>query len=59
MTSFHIVWTIVLLSAFVAISFWAFSSRRDNDFNEDSHLQLENEAFVTPDDDDDGETRNG
>lgn len=59
MTIFHIIWTILLLSAFVAIAFWAFSSRRTQDFEEASRLPLENEAFVTPDDDElTGDARN-
>jgi len=57
MTIFHILWTIVLLSAFVAITFWAFSSRRARDFEEASRLPLENEAFVMPGDEPAGDRR--
>lgn len=37
----HIVWTLLLMAAFVGIVYWAWSSRRRKDFAEAANLPLE------------------
>ena len=39
--SWHIVWTLLLMIAFIGIVFWAWSSRRHKDFGEAANLPLE------------------
>ena len=41
MLNFHIVWTLSMLIIFIAIFVWAFSRRRQADFDEASRLPLE------------------
>lgn len=39
--SWHIVWTLLLMTAFIGIVAWAWSRRRHKDFNEAAQLPLE------------------
>ncbi len=40
MSTFHIVWTIVLFTIFVGIVVWAWSGRKKRDFDEAARLPL-------------------
>ena len=44
----HGLWTALLLAAFVAIVWWAWSGRRKRDFDEASRLPLEEDAPAPP-----------
>ena len=48
MTGFHIIWTVLLLSIFLGIVIWAWSSKRKSDFEAASRLPLEDDT-VGPD----------
>lgn len=37
----HVVWTLLLMTAFVGIVYWAWSGRRRKDFEEAANLPLE------------------
>ncbi len=43
MHNFHIFWTLSMLLIFLAIILWAFSRRRKSDFEQASHLPLEDD----------------
>jgi cytochrome c oxidase cbb3-type subunit 4 len=42
-STWHLVWTLLLMVAFVGIVYWAWSSRRRKDFEEAANLPLEDE----------------
>ncbi|MGD9386719.1 MAG: cbb3-type cytochrome c oxidase subunit 3 [Gammaproteobacteria bacterium] len=49
--SWHIVWTLLLMAAFIGVVAWAWSRRRHTDFKEAAHLPLEEDdrgAHSTP-----------
>lgn len=49
MHNFHIIWTLSMLLMFLAIIVWAFSRRRKSDFEQASHLPLEDdESEIIP-----------
>lgn len=39
--SWHMIWTLLLIIAFIGIVVWAYSSRRKSDFDEAARLPLE------------------
>ena len=39
--SWHMIWTLSLIIAFIGIVVWAYSSRRKSDFDEAARLPLE------------------
>lgn len=45
-TQIHIIWTIVVMIIFLAIVFWAWSSRRKDSFNDAANIPLEEENFL-------------
>jgi cytochrome c oxidase cbb3-type subunit IV len=42
--TWHLVWTLLLMAAFVGIVFWAWSSRRRRDFEQAANLPLEDDG---------------
>lgn len=40
---FHSIWTIAVLVIFIGIIFWAYSKRRQTDFDEAARLPLEDD----------------
>ncbi|MFU8895662.1 MAG: cbb3-type cytochrome oxidase subunit 3 [Gammaproteobacteria bacterium] len=42
--TWHLVWTLLLMAAFIGIVFWAWSGRRRKDFNEAANLPLEEDS---------------
>lgn len=40
-STFHLVWTLLLMAGFIGIVWWAWSSRRRKDFSEAAQLPLE------------------
>ncbi len=55
--TFHLVWTLLLMVAFIGIVFWAWSSRRRKDFNEAANLPLEEDAERPKSTPENGESR--
>ena len=43
LASIHAWWTVLLLVIFIGIVFWAFSSKRKQDFDEAARLPLEDD----------------
>ena len=41
--SWHMIWTLLLIIAFIGIVVWAYSSRRKSDFDEAARLPLEDD----------------
>ena len=41
--TWHVVWTVLMMTAFIGIVAWAWSSRRRKDFEEAARLPLEEE----------------
>lgn len=46
--AWHIVWTVLMMTAFIGIVIWAWSSRRRTDFEEAANLPLEEEERSGP-----------
>ncbi len=44
--SFHSIWTLILFISFIGIVFWAYSSRRKNDFEEAANLVFDDEPWM-------------
>ena len=55
--TFHLVWTLLLMVTFIGIVFWAWSSRRRNDFNEAANLPLEEDSQRPKSTPENGESR--
>jgi cytochrome c oxidase cbb3-type subunit IV len=53
----HIVWTLLLMAAFVGIVYWAWSSRRRKDFEEAANLPLEEDDRAPKSTPENGESR--
>ena len=45
MSTFHSFWTLCLLVLFIAIFFWAWSSRRKGEFEEAARLPLDDDQL--------------
>jgi|APSaa5957512535_1039671.scaffolds.fasta_scaffold461463_2 cytochrome c oxidase cbb3-type subunit IV len=43
---FHSIWTVVVLVVFVGITLWAYSSRRQSDFDEAANLPLDDDTPI-------------
>ncbi|WP_346763761.1 cbb3-type cytochrome c oxidase subunit 3 [Wenzhouxiangella sp. XN24] len=46
--TWHVVWTVLMMTAFIGIVAWAWSSRRRKDFEEAARLPLEEEEQRGP-----------
>jgi cytochrome c oxidase cbb3-type subunit IV len=55
--SFHLVWTLLLMAAFIGIVYWAWSSRRRKDFGEAAQLPLEEDKREPRSTSENGESR--
>jgi cytochrome c oxidase cbb3-type subunit IV len=53
----HIVWTLLLMIAFIGIVYWAWSSRRHKDFKEAANLPLEEDERGPKSTPENGESR--
>ena len=47
MPLFHSLFTIVLMAIFIGITVWAYSSRREQDFDDASRLPLDDDIQTT------------
>lgn len=45
--SWHMIWTLLLIIAFIGIVVWAYSSRRKSDFDEAARLPLEDDELIS------------
>jgi cytochrome c oxidase cbb3-type subunit 4 len=41
--TWHVVWTLLLMTSFIGVVWWAWSSRRRKDFEEAANLPLEDD----------------
>ena len=55
--NWHIVWTVLLMTAFIGIVVWAWSQRRHKDFKEAAHLPLEEDERRPQSTPENGESR--
>jgi cytochrome c oxidase cbb3-type subunit IV len=55
--TWHLVWTLLLMVAFIGIVFWAWSSRRRKDFGEAARLPLEEDKRGPKSTPENGESR--
>jgi cytochrome c oxidase cbb3-type subunit IV len=55
--SFHLVWTLLLMAAFIGIVYWAWSGRRRKDFGEAAQLPLEEDKREPRSTSENGESR--
>jgi len=46
--TWHVVWTVLMMTAFIGIVIWAWSGRRRKDFEEAANLPLEEEEPSGP-----------
>ena len=53
----HVVWTLLLMLAFIGIVWWAWSSRRRKDFEEAANLPLEEDERGPKSTPENGESR--
>lgn len=45
--TWHMIWTLLLIIAFIGIIAWAFSSKRKSDFEEAARLPLEDDESTS------------
>jgi cytochrome c oxidase cbb3-type subunit IV len=55
--TWHLVWTLLLMVAFIGIVYWAWSSRRHKDFEEAASLPLEEDERSLKSTPENGESR--
>jgi cytochrome c oxidase cbb3-type subunit 4 len=55
--TWHVVWTLLLMTAFIGIVYWAWSSRRHKDFEEAANLPLEGDSSGQKSTPENGESR--
>jgi cytochrome c oxidase cbb3-type subunit IV len=55
--TWHVVWTLLLMSAFIGVVYWAWSSRRHKDFKEAANLPLEEDSRGQKSTPENGESR--
>ena len=59
MQLFHSLWTLALFVLFIAIIFWAWSSKRKDEFEQAARLPLEDDVMDSSEPSSDGEKQNG
>ena len=55
--TWHLVWTLLLMTSFIGVVYWAWSSRRRKDFDEAANLPLEDDTRGPKSTPENGESR--